>query len=66
MSEIKGKVEYYGLKIEGKTTFELAKETILSLKRYEKRLKQELDRVNKQYVELALIIIGKSEVLGND
>ena len=66
MIDIIGKVEYYGPTIENKTTFELAKETILSLQRYEKSLEKELKRVRNQYIELALIISGKSEVLENE
>lgn len=66
MIDIIGKVKFFGPKIEGKTTFELAKETILALKRYESSLEQELKRVRNQYIKLALIITGNSEVLEND
>ena len=66
MIDIIGKVEFFGFNIENKNTFEIAKELILALKRYEKSLQQELERVQKQYIELSLIIAGKSEVLGDD
>lgn len=66
MGDIIGKVEAFFPKVdESKSTYELAKETILALKRYEASLKIELDRVQKQYIELALIIVGK-EKLNND
>lgn len=59
MIDIIGKVEAFFPKVdESKSTYELAKETILALKRYEDSLEQELKRVRNQYIELALIIVG--------
>ena len=62
MNDIVGKVEAFFPKVdESKSTYELAKETILALKRYEDGLEKELKRVRNQYVELALIIVGNGE-----
>lgn len=60
MIKLIGKVQAFFPKVdESKSTYELAKETILALKRYEASLEQELKRVRNQYIELALIISGK-------
>lgn len=57
-------VRYYPPTTENKTTYEIARDLILSLKRYEDALISALKSVKNQYVELALIITGK-EVLNN-